>query len=441
MRTAVVVGAGLSGLAAAYRLQQAGLAVTVLERDEGPGGRVQTVRHEGYLIDTGADAVSESYSRYLALLRDVGLGDRVVPASPVVGLVRDGAVIDIDPRRPLRMMTSPALSLAGKRDLLTGYLKVRRSLRDLDPYELGGSADRDDPAMTAHDFGRPQFGPEVTEKLIDPVARLVTGVGARHASHLNVLGALKSWTASLVNVRGGLNLLPSELAKQLDIQYGARVTRVQDTAAGVEVSYTDRAGRSLTVDADGCVIAAMYDVAAGIWPTLTECAPDFGAHLRYLSLISVSVGYPALTSSDAYVVLVPPVEDPDTLLLFLQHNKAPDRAPAGHSLVTLYTDGSATARYRTLTEAEISHWATGLVGRLFPELTGHHDFTHVSYWQQAGYLAEPGFWRRVDDLKARLPRSSRIQLAGDLFGAGSMESAVRSGERAAAALAYPKELQ
>lgn len=56
MTSVVVVGAGLSGLAAAYRLQQGGATVTVLESGSGPGGRVQTECHGGYIVDTGPDA-------------------------------------------------------------------------------------------------------------------------------------------------------------------------------------------------------------------------------------------------------------------------------------------------------------------------------------------------------------------------------------------------
>src|SRR4051794_37270560 len=109
-RSAVVVGAGLSGLAAAYRLQQAGFAVTVLEREEGPGGRAQTENHDGYLVDTGPDALTEGYTHYLALLHELGLGDRVAPSSPVAGLVRDGRLVDIDPTRPHTLVRNPMLS-------------------------------------------------------------------------------------------------------------------------------------------------------------------------------------------------------------------------------------------------------------------------------------------------------------------------------------------
>jgi hypothetical protein len=55
----------------------------------------------------------------------------------------------------------------------------------------------------------------------------------------------------------------------------------------------------------------------------------------------------------------------------------------------------------------------------------------VTRWPTAGYLAVPGYWRRARALQKALPKDGHIVLAGDLFGAGSMESSVRWGERAA----------
>ncbi len=81
MPRAAIVGAGLSGLTAGYRLQTAGWRVDVFEATNSPGGRVQTVRRDGYAIDTGASALgstrttatwrwrANSASKYAALHR------------------------------------------------------------------------------------------------------------------------------------------------------------------------------------------------------------------------------------------------------------------------------------------------------------------------------------------------------------------------------------
>jgi protoporphyrinogen oxidase len=292
-------------------------------------------------------------------------------------------------------------------------------------------ADRDDPAINAQDFSERYFGAEVADYIIDPTMRLTAGSGAREVSMLGVLGALVNWTVPLVNVTGGLDTLPRTLAERVAVTYDAEVSGIAETGSGVTVSYRSARGESQTTEADYCIIAAMYDVARRLWQPLDRYAADFAPKLRNVKLISVSLGYRVLSRSKAYVVEIPTREFPDVLLMFLQQNKAPDRVPPGHSLVTLYTDTLATDRYLALPDREIETWAGGIVESLFPELRQQRDLCEIHRWPKAGYLAEPGFWRRARALLDRLPVDGRVQIAGDLFGAGSMESAVRWGKRAA----------
>ena len=426
----IVVGAGLSGLAAAYRLQQAGATVTVLESASGPGGRVQTERHGDYIIDTGPDALTAGYASYLRLVDDLGLGDRLVDTSAVIGLVRGGRLIDVDPADMLRLPFTPALSPLGKLRLAAGLIRLRKTISGVDSYDMGRSAALDDPDVSAYDFALDHFGREVAEYLVDPMMRLTTGTGARDASSVNVLGALAAWSVGLRSLRGGLATLTIELASRLDVRYGATVTRVDETESGVAVSYTDSTGAHV-VSADGCVISAMYHRAVEMWPPLLTASPAFGDKLRNVKLISVSLGYRVPTTSRAYAVLVPTVEQPECLLIFLQHNKSADRAPRGHSLVTIYTDTAVTDRFLDRTDAQLERWAAGIVENLCPELVGHRELSVVTRWPHAGYLADPGFWRRNNALRDALPNRGPVQVAGDLFGAGSMESAARWGEHAA----------
>ncbi len=430
MTSVVVVGAGLSGLAAAYRLQQGGAAVTVLESASGPGGRVQTERHGDYIVDTGPDALTAGYASYLKLVDDLGLGDRLVDTSAVMGLVRHGRVIDVDPGNLLSLPFTPALSLPGKLRLAAGFTRLRKSIKDVDSYDMGRSAVLDDPDVSAHDFALSHFGREVAEYLIDPMMRLTTGTGAQDASSVNVLGALGAWSGGLRSLRGGLATLTNELASRLDVRYGATVTRVDETESGVTVSYTVGDGDH-EVSARNCVISAMYHRAVEMWPSLLTASPAFGDKLRNVKLISVSLGYRVPTTSRAYTVLVPTVEQPEALLIFLQHNKSADRAPRGHSLVTIYTDTAVTDRFLDCTDGQLETWAAGVVEGLCPELAGNRELSVVTRWPYAGYLAYPGFWRRNSVLRDSLPTRGPVQIAGDLFGAGSMESAARWGEHAA----------
>lgn len=433
MTSVVVIGAGLSGLTAAHRLRQGGASVTVLEAGTRPGGRVATETRGRYVVDTGPDALTAGYSSYLRLVRDLGLGDRVLDTAAVIGLVRDGRIIDIDPGRPLRLPFTRALGIAAKLRMVAGLVKLRRAVAGVDSYEMTSSAVLDDPERTAAEFAAEHFGREVAEYLIDPLMRLTTGSGADNASTLNVLGVLGAWSSALQTVRGGLGVVTDELAARLEVRFGATVTRVDETASGVSVCYTDADGEH-EIQADGAVIGAMYHRATEIWPTLSNASPAFGDKLRNVKLISVSLGYSTPTRTAAYPVLVPTVENREALLIFMQHNKSPDRAPACHSLVTVHTDTTVTDAFLDRSDAQLEAWAADIVERLCPELAGHRDMGVVTRWPVAGYLADPGFWRRSSRLLAELPADGPVRVAGDLFGAGSMESATRWGDRAAAEL-------
>lgn len=422
----IVVGGGLSGLSAAWKLTQAGYEVSVLEAGDRPGGRARTERRQGYVIDTGPDAMAEGYRDYLALLSELGLADRVVASSPVMGLIRNGRVIDIDTSRPLSAAFTPALSWAAKLRLARGGFALRKAISSIDSFELAEAADADDPAISADTFARAYFGDEITDYLIDPLMRLTVGSGAARASSLNVPAALANWTSRLVNVEGGLDLLPHALAQRVAVTCHAVVSSVEEHADGVRVTWRDPSGKTCQDNADLCVMATMLHTSRQIWPAVETAAKPFADTLTDLSLISVSLGYSALSSSQAYVIQVPTCEQADALLIFQQHNKAPDRAPAGHSLITLYTDGAATARYLEKSDDAIVTWAVAIIEQLFPALHGRRDLSEVTRWPHAGYMATPGYWQRSRNLLAAMPKG-RVLVAGDLFGAGSMESAVRRG--------------
>src|SRR5207253_2005987 len=128
--------------------------------------------------------------------------------------------------------------------------------------------------------------------VIDGAMRLVSGSGAREASCLGAMGALTGWSVPTVNITGGLQSVPNAAAERLrDVRFNATVTAVMETQSGVAVSYSDAGGTQQQIDADGCVIAAMFHTACEIWPDLDRLAPDFRTRLRDVKLISITLGY------------------------------------------------------------------------------------------------------------------------------------------------------
>jgi oxygen-dependent protoporphyrinogen oxidase len=115
----VIVGAGISGLSLAYRLQQLGpgLDITVLEERDRPGGTVWTEQREGYQVEAGANGFPDNKPTTLELCRDLGMAHDLVAASPEAGknryLFLDGRLRPL-PASLLGFLTSDLLSWRGK---------------------------------------------------------------------------------------------------------------------------------------------------------------------------------------------------------------------------------------------------------------------------------------------------------------------------------------
>jgi protoporphyrinogen oxidase len=434
MRQIVVVGAGLSGLAAAYRLQQAGLDVRVLEADDRPGGRCATTRRDGFIIDTGPEIVAGSYVRYLRLVDEIGLADAIIPCSPVIGTVRGGRVYDTDTAKILGMALTPLLSPAAKIRFLWGLRRVWKQVQNLDAYGMADFSEHDDPQTSAEQRALDLFGPEAAAYLIDPLVRMIGGAHPARISQLTMLGGLKSWSTALCNLRGGLDRVPRAVAQKLAVTYGATVTAATPSTNGVTVAYQMRDGATQRLEVDGCVLACQIQDAARLCPTLAASAEPLLTEIPYAKLIDIKLAYGAACASRAFVCQVPSCESRELLMYTLTHNKAPDRAPPAHSLFTLYTADDVYEEMAAKSDEQLLAWARSQIEPLYREVSGHFLFGQVGRYARAGYRAGPGFFQLMSRLIRALPQSGRIHLAGDVFGAGSMEAAVMWGERAASNL-------
>src|SRR5215213_3911304 len=116
MAAIAVIGAGLTGLTAAYRLKQRGNHVVVYEAADRIGGAVKSERQGGYLAELGANSMSSPAPAVADLLRDLGLDGTRVTASPAARrryIVRRGKLIEL-PMSPSELLTSRLLSNSAK---------------------------------------------------------------------------------------------------------------------------------------------------------------------------------------------------------------------------------------------------------------------------------------------------------------------------------------
>ena len=173
MQTVVIVGGGISGLTLAYRIQQEAPAVQVivLEKENRLGGTLGTERRDGFVVEIGANGFLDNKPSTLALSHDLGLDDRLIPASESAG--RNRFVLLDGKLRPLptglfSFLRSNVLSWRAKTNMAAEFFRPRRRIS------------RDE---SINAFFRRRFGPEAAARLADP---FVTGIYAGDPRLLSV---------------------------------------------------------------------------------------------------------------------------------------------------------------------------------------------------------------------------------------------------------------
>jgi oxygen-dependent protoporphyrinogen oxidase len=192
MSRVVIVGAGISGLAIAFRLQQAipTCDITILEQAQRPGGAVWTERQDGFQVEFGPNGFLDNKSSTLDLCRDLGLSDRLIPASESAGrnryLFLNGHLRSL-PAGLGALVSSDLLSWRGKLSLLAEFFQPRASLGD----------------ESVDSFVRRRMGKEAAEVLADA---LVTGIYAGDPKLLSLPATfprLAQWERDYGSVTGG----------------------------------------------------------------------------------------------------------------------------------------------------------------------------------------------------------------------------------------------
>jgi oxygen-dependent protoporphyrinogen oxidase len=188
MPKAIVIGAGLAGLTAAWRLQQARWNVKVLEAGAQVGGRAVSVHDGDYLFDSGAVGLGTVYRDYFELVEELGLSGQVVKSSTISATVRNGRLHEMDSARPLTALTSRLLSLGSKLRMVRLFRDLAKVKPHLDIRDVAAAHAFDDESIER--YAERRLNAELLEYFIEPLTRTVNLTRAAQVSKLEVMNSL-----------------------------------------------------------------------------------------------------------------------------------------------------------------------------------------------------------------------------------------------------------
>ena len=444
----VVIGAGISGLACAYRLKQRGVRALVFEARARVGGVISTVRRGGYLFELGPQAPRFSASVW-QIVRELGLEREFVAGDPKAKryIVRGGR-LERAPFSPGGMISTGLVGAGSKLRVL------------LEPFRFSRPPAEEESVAA---FIRRKFSDEVLDYLVDPIVSTVFLGDAEKMGMASAFPALVEWERgsgslargalrargrkreadgvvavgsagsgetlkvtdalpSLGSFREGMATLPDAMARSLgdQLRCGTNVSSVNRKEEGAGWEIMTSAGEKII--SDDVVLAVPAFVAGAL---LDGVAPSLARELKeieYAPMSVVALAYERAqiaNTLDGFGFMAPKKEGLQTIATFWNSSLFSGRAPEGKVLITSFARGAKNDGSEI---AEENAKLLGIYGEPFECESWHDERAMPQY--NVGHAA------RVARIRAAAAAAPGLHLVGNYLSGRSIGECVDAALRA-----------
>lgn len=491
MKRIVVIGGGITGLAAAHRILERctgasrPVEVRVLEAESHVGGIIKTEERDGFIIERGPDSFITEKADALSLVQRLGLEPHLIDTNKAHRrsfVVRKDRLLPVPngfnllaPARLWPFVTSGIFSWPGKARMAMDLVIPRRQVTDNGDESLA-------------EFVRRRLGREALERIAQPMAggiytadpetlslqatlprfrdierehrSLILGLrnrvndkGADRGTKNQAAETVRTTAASgaryslFRSFDQGMQLLPDQLASAIlylhsklngkgngqPIRVGTRVESLARHTVGDLAQWVIRTARNETFVADAiCLALPAYASARFLRRIDSDLASDLTG-IAYASSATINLGYKREDVShrlDGFGFVVPFIEKRTVMACTFSSVKFPGRAPEGHVLLRAFVGGALQPELVELDDDEL----IARVLRDLKVLLGVHSppmFAQVSKWPRSMPQYFVGHLDRVRNVLDRVERLPGLALAGNAFHGPGIPDCVRSGESAA----------
>ena len=447
----VIVGGGISGLAAAYRLIELGLPktqLTLLEASERLGGTIESRQRDGFLLERGPDSFISEKPEAVSLAKRLGLESRLIETNDQHRrsfIVRNGRLRPVPegfqlmaPSRVWPFITTDIFSLAGK---------LRMAAELLLPRENG----EQDESLAS--FVRRRLGQEALERMAQP---MVGGIYTADPETLSLRATLPRFLdmerdhRSLIlamlrqSKRAGTSGARYSLFLSFDRGMEVLVKALAEVVTNVRLrtriealSFDSRAwqlrtdsGESFEADAV-CLAIPAYTAAKLLENISPRLASQLNA-IKYASTATINLAYPRKSVAhplNGFGFVVPFIEKRSLLACTFSNVKFAGRAPEDHVLLRAFAGGALQPEMFDDPGIRIEKDLCELLS-----IKGKPLFMEIAKWKRSMPQYEVGHLDRVQAIEKEVAGLPGFALAGNAYRGAGIPDCIRSGESAAQSL-------
>jgi oxygen-dependent protoporphyrinogen oxidase len=469
MKRIAIIGGGISGLAAAFRLEQqkkngVPIEYVLFESSARFGGVIDTENVDGCVVEAGPDSFLTEKPWAADLCRELGLGDQLIGSNDAERknyILLKGRLVPLPDG--LQFMVPTRLAAAFFSPLFSWKTKAR-IVREWFYRPLSGGSD-----VSVAEFVERHYGREMVKRVADPLLAGVYGGSADELSVKSVLPRFLEMEAKygslgramvtaarnrpnpatgaelrsvgqpraavptlFTSLKNGMQQMVDSLVAQISVAAWRLNTGVEAVRAESGKWLVVSGGR--TEEFDGVILATpAYAAAELISNTNTELAGELRA-IRYSSSVTVILGFDRKVRAAlpaGFGFLVPRAEKRRVLAATFVHNKFEHRAPDDRALVRCFLGGirdeeilqRSDDELQTIVRQELQH----ILG-----ITAKPLLVRIFRWKQAMAQYEIGHRDRVERIRRLVDAMPGLALAGNAYGGIGVPDCVREGSEEAA---------
>ena len=457
MKKIAIIGAGISGLSTAYTIErlagEVGLdvEVAVFEREERTGGKIWSIKEEGYLCEWGPNGFLDSKPMTLELCDYLGIRGQLERSNDNARkrFIYSGGILNRLPENGPMFLQSKLISWPGKIRLAQEFIKPKRT---------------DGVDETLADFARRRLGAEALDKLIGP---MVSGIFAGNPETMSLKscfpriheleqqygGLLKAMVKMakqkkaeikagkqvasaagpagvLTSFAGGIQELTDATVKKLkgQVRTGQAVTGLKAIDGGWELRLADGSN----FDAEIVVSAAPAHVLKELTWSLDGELSELLASIPYAPMNVICFGYEqdkVERDLNGFGYLIPKKEGCEILGTLWDSSIFTGRAPEGHIMLRSMMGGATTPEAIGLSDAEVKKRTMGELKKIMG-ISAEPDFVRIFRHQRAIPQYVVGHADRLAAIDEQLKAHTGLILTGNAFFGIGLNDCVNAANKA-----------
>lgn len=453
-KNVAIIGAGITGLSAAYYLQQAGHCAVVFEKRDRIGGAIKTSKEKGYLYEHGPNSLMVSDKRVAELIEATGLDSEKLVANKAASkrfIIHEQELHTL-PSSPMTLLSSKLFSFKAKARLLKEPFITKR-----EP-ESGNEA--------FADFVRRRLGQEVLDKAAGPfVSGIYAGdpnrLATRHAfpkvyaleqDHGSLFKGMfqtgreikkgkgdtnRLAKREIISFKDGMERFPQALEHILDEGTIFRET----TLVNIELNKKTKRWHINWKCANGSVGKGSFsDVILTVPAHKLPDLPLKGAvndaisqvqHLDYPPVTAMVLGFKrdqVKHPLDGFGMLNALTEKSKILGALFPSTLFPGRAPEGHVSINVMLGGSRTPEHAKMSDSAMKASVMDELRRLL-DIEGNPTFTKITRWEKAIPQLNLGYNTVLEQIEQCERKFPGIHFAGNYRGGISVGDCITSGQQ------------